>query len=155
NTHREMQKLAKALHSAVRALSVSAYNRGGMWHVSALYRPCIGHRTGYSSQGMREMPGFSGLASADFEGGFARSYNKRCRPRLFLRAISNHDRLIDWASTSVAPPQHLDEEGCESDRVVADIMKIGAARLALDPADVWRPSAALRSRRSSRGRLLQ
>src|SRR5215510_12238460 len=38
----------EALHSAVRALSVSAYNRGCMWHVSALYRPCIGHRTGYS-----------------------------------------------------------------------------------------------------------
>ena len=80
NTHREMQKLAKALHSAVRALSVSAYNRGGMWHVSALYRPCIGHRTGYSSQGMREMPGFSGLASA-------------WRPRLFLRALRKEPSL--------------------------------------------------------------
>ena len=32
---------------------------------------------------MREMPGFSGLASADFEGVFAHSY-KRCRPRLFF-----------------------------------------------------------------------
>ena len=29
------------------------------------------------------MPGFSGLASADFEGVFAHSY-KRCRPRLFF-----------------------------------------------------------------------
>src|SRR5262249_18564878 len=38
----------EALHSAVRALSVSAYNRGCMWHVSAPHRSCIGHRTGYS-----------------------------------------------------------------------------------------------------------
>jgi len=32
------------------------------------------------------MPGFSGLASADFEGVFAHSY-KRWRPGLFLRAL--------------------------------------------------------------------
>jgi hypothetical protein len=44
--------------------SVSAYNRGGMWHVLAPHRPCIGHRTGYS---LHVMPGFSGLASADFD----------------------------------------------------------------------------------------
>src|SRR5262249_48331736 len=55
----------EASHSAVRALSVSAYNRGCMWHVSALYRPCIGHRTGYS---LHENARISGLASADFEG---------------------------------------------------------------------------------------
>ena len=67
----------------MRALSVSAYNRGCMWHVSALYPPCIGHRTGYS---LHENAGISGLASADFEGVFAHSY-KRWRPRLFLRAL--------------------------------------------------------------------
>src|SRR5262245_17517909 len=54
-----------------------------MWHVSALYRPCIGHRTGYS---LHENARISGLASADFEGVFAHSY-KRWRPRLFLRAL--------------------------------------------------------------------
>src|SRR5262249_32203939 len=67
-----------AAHSAVRALSVSASNRGCMWHVSAPYRPCIGHRTGYS---LHENARISGLASADFEGVFAHSY-KRWRPRL-------------------------------------------------------------------------
>src|SRR5262249_15815779 len=75
-----MQKLAKASHSAVRALSVSAYNRGCMWHLSAPHRPCIGHRTGYS---LHENARTSGLASADFEGVFAHSY-KRWRPRLFF-----------------------------------------------------------------------
>src|SRR5262249_10289672 len=54
-----------------------------MWHVSAPHRPCIGHRTGYS---LHENARISGLASADFEGGFAHSY-KRWRPRLFLRAL--------------------------------------------------------------------
>src|SRR5262249_56271268 len=61
----------EASHSAVRALSVSASNRGCMWHVSAPYRPCIGHRTGYS---LHENARISGLASADFEGVFAHSY---------------------------------------------------------------------------------
>jgi len=51
-----------------------------MWHVSALYRPCIGHRTGHS---LHENARISGLASADFEGVFAHSY-KRWRPRLFF-----------------------------------------------------------------------
>src|SRR5262245_14644509 len=80
--HSAVLKL-EASHSAVRALSVSAYNRGCMWHISALYRPCIGHRTGYS---LHENARISGLASADFEGVFAHSY-KRWRPRLFLRAL--------------------------------------------------------------------
>ena len=73
----------EASHSAVRALSVSAYNRGCMWHVSAPHQPCIGHRTGYS---LHENARISGLASADFEGVFAHSY-KRCRPGFFLRAL--------------------------------------------------------------------
>jgi len=38
------------------------------------------------------MPGFSGLASADFEGVFAHSY-KRWRPRLFLRALRKEPSL--------------------------------------------------------------
>ena len=41
--------------------------------------------------GRLEMPGFSGLASADFEGVFARSY-KRWRPRLCLRALRREPR---------------------------------------------------------------
>ena len=65
----------------MRALSVSAYNRGCMWHVSAPHRPCIGHRTGYSLHENARI--ISGLASADFEGVFAYSY-KRWRPRLFF-----------------------------------------------------------------------
>jgi Haem-degrading len=71
--HIVMLHEVEASHSAVRALSVSAYNRGCVWHVSALHRPCIGHRTGYS---LHVMPGFSGLASADFEGIFAHSYKR-------------------------------------------------------------------------------
>src|SRR5262249_19361509 len=51
-----------------------------MWHVSALYRPCIGHRTGYS---LRQMPGFSGLASADFEGVFAHKLQAVPPPAFF------------------------------------------------------------------------
>ena len=71
----------------MRALSVSAYNRGCMWHVSAPHRACIGHRTGYSLHvGHERNARISGLASADFEGVFAHSY-KRWRPRLFLRAL--------------------------------------------------------------------
>src|SRR5262249_5822296 len=69
----------EASHSAVRALSVSTYNRGCMWHVSAPHRPCIGHRTGYS---LHENARISGLASADFEGVFAHSY-KRGAPGFF------------------------------------------------------------------------
>ena len=67
-----------------------------MWHVSALYRPCIGHRTGYS---LHEI--------------FAHSY-KRWRPRLFFYArISNGIAYVEggprWAETlmleRVAPRQ--------------------------------------------------
>src|SRR5262249_33093721 len=58
-----------------------------MWQVSALYRPCIGHRTGYS---LHENARISGLASADFEGVFAHSY-KRWRSRLFFtRAVARN-----------------------------------------------------------------
>src|SRR5262245_15575067 len=58
--------------------------------------PCIGHRTGYS---LHENARISGLASADFEGVFARSY-KRWRPRLFLRALMDpaHSRTVAIAS---------------------------------------------------------
>src|SRR5262249_27005351 len=85
----------EASHSAVRALSVSAYNRGCMWHVSAPHRPCIGHRTGYS---LHENARISGLASADFEGVFAHSY-KRGLPRVFLRGLMDpaHSRTGECA----------------------------------------------------------
>jgi hypothetical protein len=71
-----------------------------MWHVSAPHRPCIGHRTGYS---LHENARISGLASADFEGVFAHSYN-RWRPRLFLRALrrpkvriaDSYEHLVEW-----------------------------------------------------------
>src|SRR5262249_4661730 len=64
-----------------------------MWHVSAPHRPCIGHRTGNS---LHENARISGLASADFEGVFAHSY-KRCRPRLFLRALRKEALEVDRA----------------------------------------------------------
>src|SRR5262245_41754842 len=53
---------------------------------------------------MREMPGFSGLASADFEGVFAHSY-KRCRPRLFFGGVS-HPVFAKWDPVST-PPQSM------------------------------------------------
>jgi hypothetical protein len=76
-----------------------------MWHVSALYRPCIGHRTGYS---LHENARISGLASADFEGVFAHSY-KRWRPRLFLRALRKEPIHFTVDEATVVPPASKSE----------------------------------------------
>ena len=52
-----------------------------------MYRPSIGPVPAIERAIVcMRMPGFSGLASADFEGVFAHSY-KRWRPGLFLRAL--------------------------------------------------------------------
>src|SRR5262249_55438382 len=88
NTHREMQKFGEGVAFGCAGAFRIGLQSGGMWHVSALYRPCIGHRTGYS---LHENARVSGLASADFEGVFAHSY-KRWRPRLFLRALRKASR---------------------------------------------------------------
>ena len=83
-----------ASHSAVRALSVSAYDRGCMWYVSAPHRPCIGHRTGYSLHvGHARMPGFSGLASADFEG-FLHTATSGAAPAFFYARCA--DNMADY-----------------------------------------------------------
>src|SRR6516164_3917119 len=107
-----------------------------MWHVSALYRPCIGHRTGYS---LREMPGFSGLASADFEGFLQHSY-KRCRPGFFLRALRLG--LFRNSATEIAAMlRHADADAIHiRDIGAAQPLSIAFARGAL-------LGSALRSRR--------
>src|SRR5262249_34195831 len=69
--------------------------------VSALYRPCIGHRTGYS---LHENARISGLASADFEGVFAHSY-KRCRPRLFSYARCERSMALATGNSVYVYPQ--------------------------------------------------
>jgi len=80
----------EASHSAVRALSVSAYNRGCMWHVSAPHRPCIGHRTDYS---LHENARISGLASADFEGVFCTQLQAVAPPAFFTRGSATASRV--------------------------------------------------------------
>src|SRR5262249_55368593 len=58
-----------------------------MWHVSAPHRPCIGHRTGYSLHVKISLHTAQACDCVSrFRGVFAHSY-KRCRPRLFLRAL--------------------------------------------------------------------
>ena len=97
-----------ASHSAVRALSVSAYNRGCMWHVSAPHRPCIGHRTGYSLHAKISLHTAQACDCVSrFRGVFAHSY-KRCRPRLFLRALRELGRTERWYRWK--PPIQLQEE---------------------------------------------
>ena len=85
----------EASHSAVRALSVSASNRGCMWHVSALYRPCIGHRTGYS---LHENARISGLASADFEG-FLHTATSGGAPGFFYARCGRRSAMVVLAQS--------------------------------------------------------
>src|SRR5262245_18737270 len=58
-----------------------------------MYRPSIGPVSAIERAivcMLREMPGFSGLASADFEGVFAHSY-KRCRPGFFYARCARNE----------------------------------------------------------------
>ena len=97
----------EASHSAVRALSVSAYNRGCMWHVSAPIGPVSAIERAIVCM---RMPGFSGLASADFEGVFAHSY-KPWRPRLFFtraaqacgETLTANAAILPWSPRSTSP----------------------------------------------------
>src|SRR6516165_8157784 len=58
-----------------------------MWHASAPHRPRIGHRTGYSLHAKISLHTAQACDCVSrFRGVFAHSY-KRCRPRLFLRAL--------------------------------------------------------------------
>src|SRR5262249_34191339 len=66
-----------------------------------MYRPPIGPVSAIERAIVcMRMPGFSGLASADFEGVFAHSY-KRCRPRLFLRALRKEALITGTSVPSV------------------------------------------------------
>src|SRR5262249_25122533 len=118
--------LPRASHSAVRALSVSAYNRGCMWHASAPHRPCIGHRTGYSLHAKISLHTAQACDCVSrFRGVFAHSY-KRCRPRLFLRALRKNGEFNGAAPLTLpdtldplvvdCPARLAQERGCRLDR---------------------------------------
>ena len=96
---------------ASKVVGVLAYglrrrNRPTIGGACGMYRPPIGPVSAIERAIVcMRMPGFSGLASADFEGVFAHSY-KRWRPGLFLRALRKDERkplVINGRRRGVAP----------------------------------------------------
>src|SRR5262249_31524806 len=91
-----------------------------MWHVSAPYRPCIDHRTGYS---LRQMPGFSGLASADFEG-FLHTATSGFAPGFFYaRCARNQVDRSDLRLKTVADLDGRTRAARRARAVVAELVK--------------------------------